>query len=70
LQPGNAADFAIFDAERVVSAARGERCYDLPGGGKRMVMRSQGVEATIVNGTLVYHGGRATGATPGAVLQS
>jgi len=70
LQPGNAADIAIFDPDRVGSAARGERCYDLPGGGKRMVMRSQGVEATIVNGTLVYREDRATGATPGTVLRS
>ena len=35
-----------------------------------MVMPSQGVEYTIVNGTLVYHEGRATGATPGTVLRS
>ena len=70
LQPGSAADIAIFDVERVGSAARGERRYDLPGGGKRMVMRSQGVEATIVNGTLVYHEGRTTGTTPGTVLRS
>ena len=52
------------------SASRGERRYDLPGGAKRMVMPSRGVEYTIVNGTLVYAEGRATGAMPGTVLRS
>ncbi|MGI9333418.1 MAG: hypothetical protein ACR2RL_09710, partial [Gammaproteobacteria bacterium] len=36
----------------VGSSNRGERRYDLPGGGKRMVMPSRGVEHTIVNGEL------------------
>jgi N-acyl-D-amino-acid deacylase len=67
---GNAADIAIFDPERIGSASRGERRFDLPGGAKRMVMPSRGVEYTIVNGTPVYAEGRATGATPGAVLRS
>ena len=67
---GNAADIAIFDPEAVGSASRGERRYDLPGGAKRMVMPSRGVEYTIVNGTIVYAGGQATGATPGTVLRS
>src|SRR5437763_8298947 len=67
---GNAADLAIFDPERIGSASRGERRFDLPGGAKRMVMPSRGVEYTIVNGTTVYAEGRATGATPGEVLRS
>jgi len=70
LAVGNAADIAIFDPERIGSASRGERRFDLPGGAKRMVMPSRGVEYTIVNGTPVYAEGRATGATPGGVLRS
>jgi N-acyl-D-amino-acid deacylase len=70
LAVGNAADIAIFDPERIGSASRGERRFDLPGGAKRMVMPSRGVEYTIVNGQIVYADGRATGATPGAVLRS
>jgi N-acyl-D-amino-acid deacylase len=70
LSIGNAADIAIFDPATVGSASRGERRYDLPGGAKRMVMPSRGVEYTIVNGTTVYAGGQATDATPGAVLRS
>ena len=70
LAVGNAADIAIFDPETVGSASRGERRYDLPGGAKRMVMPSRGIEYTIVNGTVVYAGGAATGGTPGRVLRS
>src|ERR1700676_2859775 len=65
LAVGNAADIVIFDPERIGSASRGERRYDLPGGAKRMVMPSRGVEYTIVGGETVYADGRATGATPG-----
>jgi N-acyl-D-aspartate/D-glutamate deacylase len=70
LAVGNAADIVIFDPERIGSASRGERRYDLPGGAKRMVMPSRGVEYTIVGGETVYADGRATGATPGTVLRS
>jgi N-acyl-D-aspartate/D-glutamate deacylase len=70
LAVGNAADIAIFDPETIGSASRGERRFDLPGGAKRMVMPSRGVEYTIVNGETVYAAGRATGATPGTVLRS
>ena len=51
LAVGNAADIAIFDPATIGSASRGERRFDLPGGAKRMVMPSRGVEYTIVNGT-------------------
>ena len=44
LQAGLAADIAIFDPATVGSANRGERRYDLPGGAKRMVMPSRGVQ--------------------------
>jgi N-acyl-D-aspartate/D-glutamate deacylase len=70
LAVGNAADIAIFDPENIGSASRGERRFDLPGGAKRMVMPSRGVEYTIVNGRTVYADGRVTGTTPGEVLRS
>jgi N-acyl-D-aspartate/D-glutamate deacylase len=54
LAPGLAADLAIFDPATVGSAGRPERRYDLPGGAKRMVMRSQGIEYTIVNGVVTW----------------
>jgi len=70
LAPGLAADVTLFDPHTVGSAGRPERRYDLPGGAKRMVMRSQGIEYTIVNGAVTWERGRLTGAHAGAVLRS
>ncbi|HLX81939.1 MAG TPA: amidohydrolase family protein [Burkholderiales bacterium] len=70
LQPGLAADIAIFDPATVGSLGRPERRYDLPGGAKRMVMRSQGIEYTVVNGAVTWENGKLTGAAAGKVLRS
>jgi len=70
LKPGLAADLAIFDPATVGSKGRPERRYDLPGGAKRMVMRSQGIEYTVVNGAVTWEGGRLTGSASGQVLRS
>jgi N-acyl-D-amino-acid deacylase len=67
---GLAADVAIFDAARIGSTNRGERRFDLPGGAKRMVMPSRGVEYTVVNGVVTWADGKLTGATAGQVLRS
>jgi len=70
LKPGLAADLAIFDPATVGSMGRPERRYDLPGGAKRMVMRSRGIEYSIVNGTVTWEKGALTGAAAGTVLRS
>ena len=70
LAPGLAADVAVFDAARIGSTNRGERRFDLPGGAKRMVMPSRGVEYTLVNGVVTWADGKLTGATAGQVLRS
>jgi len=70
IAPGLAADVAIFDASRVGSTNRGERRFDLPSGGKRMVMPSRGVEYTVVNGVVTWEDGKLTGAAAGQVLRS
>ena len=70
LKPGLAADVVIFDEGRIASGGRPERLYDLPGGAKRMVMRSRGVEYTIVNGSVTWESGKLTGASAGTVLRS
>ena len=62
--------FVRFDPQSIGSKNRGERRYDLPGGAKRMVMPSKGVEHTLVNGEVVYEDGKLTGAAPGEVLRS
>ena len=60
----------VFDPKTVASVGRPERRYDLPGGAKRMVMRSQGIEYTIVNGAVTWERGVLTGAANGKVLRS
>jgi N-acyl-D-amino-acid deacylase len=70
LKPGLAADIAIFDPATVGSVGRPERRYDLPGGAKRMVMRSRGIQYTVVNGAIAWENGALTGATSGKVLRS
>ena len=70
LMPGLAADVAIFDPATLGSVGRPERRYDLPGGAKRMVMRSQGIEYTVVNGEVTWERGALTGASAGVVLRS
>ena len=54
---------------RIGSTNRGERRYDLPGGAKRMVMPSRGVEYTIVNGAVTWEQGKLTEAKAGKVLR-
>ncbi|MGZ3620153.1 MAG: N-acyl-D-amino-acid deacylase family protein [Candidatus Binataceae bacterium] len=70
LRPGLAADVTIFDYDTVGSAKRARMQYDLPGGGRRLVMPAEGIEYTIVNGRVLYEHGRASGAMPGQVLRS
>ena len=70
LKTGLAADICVYDPETIGSSNRGERRFDLPGGGKRMVMPSRGIQHTIVNGTTVYADGALTGDVGGQVLRS
>jgi N-acyl-D-aspartate/D-glutamate deacylase len=60
----------LFDYNTVGSAKRPEMRYDLPGGGRRLVMPAQGVQYTIVNGVVLYEEQKHTGALPGQVLRS
>jgi N-acyl-D-amino-acid deacylase len=70
LAAGLAADIAIFDPHTVGSSNRGERRYDLPGGGKRMVMPGRGIRYTIINGMTTYADGELAGSAAGTVLRS
>ncbi|MBX9699715.1 MAG: hypothetical protein K2X74_09770, partial [Acetobacteraceae bacterium] len=46
-----------------------EVAYDLPAGGKRMIQRATGYEATLVAGEVTYREGEATGALPGRLVR-
>jgi len=69
IAPGAWADLLLFDPA-TVGVSGLQRAADLPGGGRRMIRRSQGVHGVWVNGVQV-HDGRdyvALSAGPGAVL--
>ena len=59
LKEGAFADVAIFDAGAVDEAATFAR----------PIQPAKGIEATIVNGQIVWQGGKPTGARPGKVLE-
>ena len=68
VQVGKKADLNILDYDRL--RLRGpEIVYDMPAGGKRLVQRTEGFDATIVSGEIVYRGGIATGALPGRLVR-
>ena len=69
LAKGAPADVAIFDPDRIGSTNHGERRHDLPGGAKRIVMPSKGVEYTVVNGAVTWEQGKLTDAKAGNVLR-
>src|SRR3954470_19252053 len=43
--------------------------YDLPVGGRRLLQRVDGYDATVVSGVVTQRGGKATGARPGRLLR-
>ena len=68
IAPGMRADLNVIDYDRL-GVATPEIAYDLPAGGKRMLQRATGYEATIVAGEVVYREGVATGALPGRLVR-
>ncbi len=69
LEPGCHADVVVLDLEAVVPGPLETR-RDLPRGGRRVFAEARGVDAVIVNGTVLIDHGAPTGAAPGTVLRS
>ncbi len=68
LAPGMKGDLNVID----MSALKVETptmAYDLPAGGKRLLQRASGYEATVVSGEVIYRKGEATGALPGKLVR-
>ncbi|MFP6728141.1 MAG: amidohydrolase family protein [Alphaproteobacteria bacterium] len=63
------ADINVVDYEALQLQVPEVR-YDLPAGGKRLLQRSKGFDATIVAGVSVWRHDEATGALPGRLLRS
>jgi N-acyl-D-aspartate/D-glutamate deacylase len=69
VEPGLKADLNVFDATTVAPRAV-DVVFDLPAGAKRVLQRSDGYVATIVDGRFVQRDGVDTGARPGRVVRS
>jgi N-acyl-D-aspartate/D-glutamate deacylase len=68
LKVGLKADINVIDYDNMRLCSP-EILYDLPAGGKRLVQRTDGFDATIVSGNIVYRNGAATGALPGRLIR-
>ena len=72
IEPGNWADFVLFDPARVGVSGLQKRS-DLPGGGRRMVRAPTGVHGVWVNGVRVFDGANYSSRRddgPGRVLRN
>jgi N-acyl-D-aspartate/D-glutamate deacylase len=68
LRVGMKADINVLDYDKL-RLRPPEIAYDLPAGGKRLLQRTDGIDATIVSGAIVYRHGEATGALPGRLVR-
>lgn len=65
---GKKADLNVIDWDRL-GFSDPYVAFDLPAGGKRLLQKTTGYDATIVSGQITYRDGAATGALPGAVVR-
>ncbi len=68
IREGMAADLVVFDPD-TISAEMPEVVDDLPAGARRLIQRTRGVAATVVNGEILLRDGKHTGALPGQLLR-
>src|SRR5436309_5631203 len=68
IRQGMAADLVVFDPG-TIAAELPEVVDDLPAGARRLVQRTRGIAATVVNGEVLLRDGKHTGALPGRLLR-
>jgi N-acyl-D-aspartate/D-glutamate deacylase len=68
IREGLAADLVVFDPD-TIAAEMPEVVDDLPGGARRLIQRTRGIAATVVNGEILLRDGKHTGALPGQLLR-
>jgi N-acyl-D-aspartate/D-glutamate deacylase len=66
---GKRADLNLIDWAKL-GVAHPEMAFDLPAGGKRLVQRATGYEATICSGVVTFERGASTGELPGRLVRS
>jgi N-acyl-D-amino-acid deacylase len=68
IREGMAADLVVFDPD-TIAAEMPEVVDDLPAGARRLIQRTRGIGATVVNGEVLLSEGKHTGALPGQLLR-
>jgi N-acyl-D-amino-acid deacylase len=68
IREGMAADLVVFDPD-TIAAEMPEVVDDLPAGARRLIQRTRGIAATVVNGEILLQDGKHTGALPGQLLR-
>ncbi len=68
IREGLAADLVVFDPA-TVAAEMPEVVDDLPAGARRLIQRTRGIAATVVNGEILLRDGKHTGALAGQLLR-
>jgi N-acyl-D-aspartate/D-glutamate deacylase len=68
LTPGHVADVNVIDLD-ALALEPPEMAYDLPAGGKRLIQRARGYEATVKSGVVVREKDAPTGERPGRLLR-
>jgi N-acyl-D-aspartate/D-glutamate deacylase len=68
LAPGKVGDVNVIDLDRL-QLRPPTVVGDLPAGGRRIVQRADGYEATVKSGVVTFLGGQATGEHPGRLLR-
>lgn len=66
--PGMKGDLNVLDYDKL-SFGRPYVTFDLPAGGRRLLQKADGYDATIVSGAVTYRNGAATGALPGRMVK-
>jgi N-acyl-D-aspartate/D-glutamate deacylase len=69
VQPLTDAGAPVLASEWLAESYVRQSRYDLPGGAKRIVMPSRGVEYTVVNGAVTWEQGKLHDAKAGKVLR-
>jgi N-acyl-D-amino-acid deacylase len=68
LRTGYVADLVVFDEQQIKPRLPTVE-QDLPGGARRLVQKADGIRATVVNGSVAFEDGEATGNFAGTVLK-
>jgi N-acyl-D-aspartate/D-glutamate deacylase len=68
IAPGLRADLNLIDFAQL-GVRPPEIVYDLPAGGKRLLQRATGYEATVCAGVVSFEKGESTGARPGRLVR-